>query len=275
MKAARPLQAAIVGIDGSGKSSTFNGALDALAHTLRVAGVGDPFWSGGPGEPLRERTDIPGSRIARTFGRAAKATSLQGLYKNLKLLELTERAHIARQMAEHDAPDVILTDGQPLINSAAWAVSRFYREELLEDEELYRVMLYLAGEQRIGLRDLPRFLRRSWQLTAFNLLRLGRLDFPDLIFLLDISPATAMERVRARGKPLQAHETEAFLGELGEAYERVCLLLQQRRGVQTTRVPVGELSPADTVSRISSAVLDYLSATEGQKWKRPGQTLSA
>ena len=54
----RPLVVSIVGIDGCGKSSAFEGALAALAQELLVAGVGDRVLVGAPGEPLHELADV-------------------------------------------------------------------------------------------------------------------------------------------------------------------------------------------------------------------------
>ncbi len=222
----KPIVAAVVGVDGSGKSSTFIGTLRALANRVRVVGIGDQILHGGPGESISELTGVPLSRSAKFLGRLAKGLRWQQLYKNFKFVELAERAHICQYVSDHDPPDVILTDGQPLINVAGWACARFYREYLSDDdEELWRVICYLGGEDRIPLHRLAHYILRAWQLPLLNLLRLSRFSPPDLIFLLDIDPEVAMERIRARGRPVQVHETAAFLGELGRGYGQVCTLL--------------------------------------------------
>jgi len=261
MIARKPLVASIVGMDGCGKSSTFRGALKILADRIRVVGIGDQVLSGGPEEPLKERLDIPLSRSAQIIGRFAKGLRWQRLYKNLKFVELTERTRVRDYVTTHDPPDAILTDGQPLVNCAAWSVAHFYKQELLgDDEELYEALRYLAGEETIPLRELPRYLRRAWQLALLNLLRLGRFRPPDLIFLLDLDPAVAMGRIRARGKPLQVHETEAFLGELGRGYARVCNLFQERRGIPLTRIRVDQVCLEEAVQIVADGVLEHVLA---------------
>jgi diacylglycerol kinase family enzyme len=248
--------AAIVGIDGCGKSSVFRGALDRLSGRIAVAGVGDEVLSGRPGHPLHARDDIPASRFTRSVGRVAKGTRWSGLYKNLKFLELTERTRQSDYLATHEAPAAILTDGCPLVNSAAWAAARYYRGELAgDDDALYDALEHLAGERAIPLRRAPFYLRRAWQLPLLNWLRLGRYNFPDRIFLLQIDPTIAMARIRARGKPLQAHETEPFLGELAAAYERVCRLLETRRGIEVVRLPVGETALDETAGIVAEEIL--------------------
>ena len=81
----RPLVASIVGMDGCGKSSTFRGALKALAERIRIVGIGELVWSGGPGEPLQQRIDIPLSRSAHIIGRFAKNLRWRRLYKCIRL----------------------------------------------------------------------------------------------------------------------------------------------------------------------------------------------
>ncbi len=259
MIAREPLVASIVGMDGCGKSSTFHGALNRLADSIRVVGIGEQVLSGGPDEPLRERLDIPLCRSARIVGGFAKGLRSRRLYKNLKFVELNQRSHIRHYVTTHEPPDAILTDGQPLVNSAAWSVSHFYREDLLgDDEELYQALQYLAGEERIPLGKLPRYVGRAWQLALVNLLRLTRFRYPDLVFLLDLDPAVAMARIRARGKSLQVHETEAFLGELGQGYARVCDLFQEWRGIPVTTIRVDQMSLDEAVQIVVDGVLDHV-----------------
>jgi len=253
----------IVGVDGCGKSSAFRGVTAELAGRLRVVGIGDQILAGGPHEPLVERQDIPFSRTARIAGRVAKGLRWQRLYKNLKFGELAERARICNYVAAHDPPDVVLTDGHPLVNCAAWAAARFYRKELsADDEALFQTLRYMAGEARIPLRELPFFLRRAFQIVLLNLLWKGRFRPPDTVFLLEIDPAVAMARIRARGRRLQAHETEDFLGELGRAYSRVCHLLQERRGIPVIRVSVDRATLQETVRRVTESVLERVHAAK-------------
>jgi len=248
-------------MDGCGKTSTFHGALNTLADRIEVVGIGDQVLSGGPGEPLKERSDIPLSRSARIIGRFAKGLRWQRLYKNLKFVELTERTRIRDYVTAHDPPDAVLTDGQPLVNCAAWSVAHFYKKDLLDDDEqLYKVLTHLAGEERIPVRELPRYLLRASQLALLNLLRLGRFRFPDLVFLLDLDPAVALARIRARGKALQVHETEAFLQELGRGYARVCDLLQERRGIPVIRIRVDQVSREEAVQIVVDGVLERVLA---------------
>jgi len=257
--AGEPLVVSVVGIDGCGKTTAFEGLLAALAADLVVTGIGDRVLGGGPGRPLRERIDVPRTRLTRRVGRLAKGLRTPALYKNVKFLDLTERTRLVDHVIRHDAPRIVVCDGDPLVNTAAWAATRFARERLAGgDDALAEGLALLTRERTIGLRALPGELRRSWQLALLNRLGLGRFAYPDLVVFLRIDPAVALSRIRARGAPLQAHETEAFLGELDGAYERVCALLEERRGLPVVRLRVDELSSEETVARAAVAVHDAL-----------------
>jgi len=260
----KPIVVAVVGVDGSGKSATFAGALRALADRVRVVGIGDQVLHGGPGESISELAGIPLSRSARFLGRFVKGLRWQRLYRDFKFIQLTELAHICQYVTHHNPPDVILTDGQPLINVVGWACARFYREALADnnDEELWRLICYLGSGKRMPLRALARHGLRAWQLPLLNLLRLNRFSPPDLIFLLDIDPEVAMGRIRARGRPLQVHETASFLGELGRCYARVCTLLHERRGIPLTTIRVDQLSLEEVVKNVVAGVLHHLAGEQ-------------
>jgi diacylglycerol kinase family enzyme len=265
----KPIVAAIVGVDGCGKSSTFTGTLSALANRVRVVGIGNQILHGGPGEPMSELSGIPLSRSAKLLGRFAKGLRWQRLYKNFKLVELAELARISQYVAHHDSPDVIFTDGQPLINVTSWACARFYRKDFFEnDEELWRVIRFLGYGDRIPPRNMVRYGMKTWQLPLINLLRLNRFSPPDIIYLLDIDPEIAMGRIRSRGRPLQVHETASFLRELGQCYSRVCSLLHERRGIPVTTICVNQLSLEKVVEIIVADVLKYVAidnSIEGTK----------
>ena len=246
---------AIAGIDGCGKTSTFRDVVGELAHREQAAGVGDEVLCGKPGSALTRRMDIPLSRSAQAVGAVAKGLRRPNLYKDLKFLEFIERTHVRDYLLAHDPPITMVTDGDPLVNIAAWSIARYSRDELAGDDDLlFEVLHYLAGERRIPWRRIPWYLRHGWQLVLLNRLHLANLGFPGLVILLQIDPAVAMERIRARGRPLQLHENEAFLAELAAAYERVCSVLERRCGVPVVRLPVSTASHGDTVRAAVAAI---------------------
>jgi diacylglycerol kinase family enzyme len=254
-----PIIASIVGIDGCGKSSAFMGVASRLAESVRVVGVGDDIVAGRPGAEVAAQHDVPRSRSARIAGAVAKGMRRPGLYKQLKFVEFIERARIREFIATHDPAPIVICDGHPLVNSAAWAVARYYRRQLASDDDrLADVLHFLAGDRRIPRQQLGYYLRNGWHLVLLNRLHLARFGFPDIVFRLDIEPEAAMERIRQRGRPLQAHETVPFLTELDAAYRRVCTVLERECGIPT--VVIGSSHDADaTAQRVAEHLTEMLS----------------
>jgi hypothetical protein len=254
-----PLIASVVGIDGCGKSSAFWSAAARLAESVRVMGVGDEVIAGQPGVTVTGQQDVPLSRSARAVGALAKGMRRPGLYKQLKFVEFIERTRIREHIAAHDPPPVVLSDGDPLVNSAAWAVARYYRRHLeSDDDRLTDVLHFLAGDRQIPWGELPYYLRHAWHLVLLNRLRLARFGFPDIVFLLEIDPAVAMERITQRGRPQQAHETVPFLTELAAAYRRVCTLLEQRCNIPTIVIDGATHDADQTAARIADRLSQLL-----------------
>ena len=244
MNATGTVVVAVVGIDGCGKSSAWRGALDALASRFDVVGIGDDVVAGSPGMPLHSRRDVPLCRATRQVTGVAKRTRFDWAYRQLKTLDLIGRSRMRDHVVEDEMPSLLLTDGDPLVNTMAWSLGRLHRDQLASDDELVlETTDYLSGARRIPSARLSYYLRQSLPLVLVNRLGLARFARPDLVVLLSLDGSVAMERIRARGRPLQAHETEAALTALDAGYERICALLESRRGVRIVRIA------ADRVSR--------------------------
>jgi len=237
---------------------------------MPVAALGDGVWTGSPDRPVAERRDVPLSRSARAVGALAKGLRRPALYKNLKILEFTERTHMRNWLLTHEQPAVLLGDGDPLVNVSAWAAARYLRE-LLEgdDARLGELLHYVAGTRRVPIRQLPSYSRHAWQLTLANRLHLTRFPCPDVVILLRISPATSMQRIVARGRELQAHETESFLTHLSTAYERVCRRLESEFGAVVVRLDVDELTAAETAEAVSRAITATVAARRAPRITGP------
>jgi diacylglycerol kinase family enzyme len=67
-----------------------------------------------------------------------------------------------------------------------------------------------------------------------------------------------MSRIRARGRPLQVHETEDFLTELARAYARICRVLEERCDVPVVKIQVDQTTPEETTRTVVDAVLDQV-----------------
>ena len=257
MKAPSTVVVAVVGIDGCGKSSAWRGALEALAPLVDVVGVGDEVVAGWPGRALHQRADLPLSRLTRRATRAAKATRVGWAYRQLKTLDLIGRSRMRDHLVREEQPAVVLTDGDPLVNTMAWSLARLHRDQLVTDDDLVLETLdYLSGARRIPRRRVGYFLRHAPQLVVVNRLGLARFAVPDVVIRLGLDGAVAMERIRGRGRPLQRHETEAALDALADGYDRICSILEAGRGLPVVRVDAHRTPRADVARLVMRTALD-------------------
>lgn len=258
MNATGTVVVAVVGIDGCGKSSAWQGALEALASRFDVVGIGDDVVAGSPGVPLHPRADLPLARMTRRATDAAKRTRLAWAYQRFKTLDLIGRSRMRDHVVGEGVPSVLLTDGDPLVNTMAWSVARLHRDQLERDDELVLETIdYLSGSRRIPCHRLSYYLRQSLPLVLVNRFALARFAPPDLVVLLSLDGAVAVERIRARGRPLQVHETEAALTALDAGYERICALLQSRRRVRVVRIAADRVPQAE-VARLVAEIASEL-----------------
>ena len=262
--------AAVVGVDGSGKSSAFRGALQLLSEHVDVMAIGDEYLAGAPGMPIHARTDLPWQRAARTIARGAKRTQRAWAYRELKTLDLIARSRMREFVVRDEGPDVLLTDGDPLVNTMGWSVGRLYRDQLLTDEQrILDTLRYLSGQALIPRAELRYYLRQAPALALVNRLRLARFAMPDVVVLLQIDGSTAMDRIRRRGRSLQAHETVEALDALAAGYEHICSLIAAHHGVRVERIAVSETDKAATARAVADAVLGVVSARPDRRVGEP------
>jgi len=259
MNGTQTIVAAVVGIDGSGKSSAFRGALEHLAETTDVVGIGDVYLAGAPGVPVHHRADLPFQRAALFVALRAKHTRQAVVYRQLKTVDLIARSHMRDYVVAHEQPEVVLTDGDPLLNTLAWSAARLYRDELSDDDErILAAMAYLSGQARIPRSELPYYLRHAWQLAVVNRLTRIRFRLPDIVVLLQIDGASAMQRIQARGRSLQAHEGAEALNALAAGYERVCTLAAANYGVSIVRISATATSKLGAAEVVAQAVGEHI-----------------
>jgi len=259
----RCLTVAVLGIDGSGKSTLSRRLAQALSETRRVARVSDDleFYESGSCSTVRA---LPSEAVRRALGRYAKTARSLKHYKIPKLAELLLRDHLLGEVRRWHAPEVTVMDGSPLINMTAWA--RLYKEELHDPRLAAAAMRILTGRG-----DAPgpgaEELSRLPELAALKRLRLVRLTLPDAVVMLDVDPAVCMRRIHDRGEQVQAHETEEKLARLREGYLMVCRVVSDEFGT-AVRVLDGALDPDTLAATTLDFVASRLDGREAQNAAR-------
>ena len=208
---------AVIGIDGSGKSTLSRRVAMALSEGGTICRVSDrlEFYENGV---CRTVHALPSERLRQALGKYAKTAKSLQRYKVPKLAELLLRDHLLGEACRWHRPAVAVMDGSPLINLTAWA--RLYKEELFDPRFSAAAIRILTGQDEPGA--TPPELEHLPELSALRRLRLTHLNLPDAVVMLDVDPELCVRRIHERGKRVQAHETEERLSKLREAYLMVC-----------------------------------------------------
>lgn len=227
---------AVLGIDGSGKSTLSRQLARELSADARICLVSDQIEMYECGEkkgiqPLL--TEIARGVIAR---QAKTAKSLER-YKVPKLAEILMRDQLIGQIQRGYSPNRIVLDGSPLLNLVAWSCLYDDRElDLATCGAMIRVLTGYEG----GLDRRHPVYERFPQL---RILKRFALVMPDLVLMLDVAPEVSMQRIRNRGGHQQVHETDEKLARLRAGYVLVCDAVESEFRV-STHILDGRAEPA-------------------------------
>ena len=204
---------ALVGIDGSGKSSVSHELVRRLSEGRRGCLISDEleFYENGERkgtQPLL--TDV----VRHALGRHAKVAKSLTHYKVPKLAELMLRDQLLTQVQRWYAPHVIILDGSPLINLMAWSV--LYKKNELDPSSCAAAIRILTGHQaEVERGDL---VYTSYpELKALERF-VPPMHLADLTVMIDIDPAESIRRIEHRGGHRQVHETADKLARLRRGY---------------------------------------------------------
>jgi 1-acyl-sn-glycerol-3-phosphate acyltransferase len=222
-----PFTLAVLGIDGSGKSTVSRRIATSLSRQGRVCLVTDSleFFEN---EERKNLQPLPSERIRRALGSYAKTAKSLKHYKIPKLAELLLRDHLMEQVRRWYAPDSIVLDGSPLINLTAWA--RLYKKEGLDAATCAKAMRVMTGRDE-GIERSDAIYVTLPELAALKRLRLARMELPSAVAMLDVDPDVSIARIASRGEKMQVHETEEKLSRLREGYLMVCDVVREEFGL--------------------------------------------
>ncbi|MBU1693974.1 MAG: 1-acyl-sn-glycerol-3-phosphate acyltransferase [Verrucomicrobia bacterium] len=220
----RPFVAAVIGIDGSGKSTLSRRVIGCFKGESCFVGDGLELFTNG--EP-HDAQPLTINEVRKWMGRQAKSAKNLARYKMRKLAELLLRDRLLSEVERWYRPDHIFMDGSPLLNMTAWAM--LFHEEFFNAEVCSKALDILSGKDDRLKKD-PIF-EQFPELKALRKLNLNHLHLPDAVIFLDVDPEVSMQRIASRGEAVQAHENTEKLTKLRAAYHLVCDVLEQSRPV--------------------------------------------
>ena len=209
-----PFTIAVIGIDGSGKSTLsrylinfFKGESCFISDGIELFNDGVPYNA----QPLII------NELRKWIGRKAKNAKNLANYKIPKLTELLLRDRLLLEVERWYRPSYIFMDGCPLLNMTAWAI--LYHEEFFNEEICSKALDVLSGKDNLPKNDI--LFKQFPELIVFRKLNLNHLHFPDVLIFLDVDPEVSINRIISRGEIIQAHENFEKLTNLRNAYTLV------------------------------------------------------
>ncbi len=240
---------AILGIDGSGKSTLSREIAQRLAENLPVCLVTDrlEFYVDGR---LMEMQPLPSEILRCAVGQYAKTARSLKHYKAPKLAELLLRDHVMSGAKRWYAPEFLVLDGCPLLNLVGWA--NVYKPEHFDAAACRSALLLLSGRGESLDRGDP--LRTHFpELAALKRTGLAHLTLPDAVVMLDVEPAVSVERIRKRGEKRQVHETVEKLAKLRDGYLQVCRVVEKDFGI-----PLKIMDGRDKIDSIAGSTMIFI-----------------
>lgn len=249
----RPQHIAVVGIDGSGKSSCYEGLLKILAGRKRIAGIGDQILVTQEDGQLQVPGDIIRVKVKYALSIIIKLCKHKFFYQISKLLELIERSKIHDTIAQRYAPETIITDGAPLINMLGWG--RYYHPQFFNRNEYAKSVYYLTRKKKLPFKKALYYLMHIPEMFVINNIYWVQLKIPDIVIFLKVDPKEALNRIMKRGKEIQVHERKEFLKKLQEAYVFSLSILQENFGMKVFEINTNHLSQEDVLSKAEEIIM--------------------
>jgi hypothetical protein len=252
------LQVAVLGIDGSGKSSLAQALPVVLAAELGlVAGsAGEDFWVYGPdqdhlaprfhphGFPVAARLSGLAKRLAKRAGRRGSR-----LYPYLKLAHMLFQDDAAVAIGRGYRAAVMAGDGN-LILSATGRAGNYRaaaRERATVDdvEAAYRLLLDSKPLPAAAVRRLPALGAAATVAKWLRRIGFDGVWLPEAVIFLDLPPATALERIGHRGSAVDAHENLADMTHARESYVKALAAYQRITGTAGCVIDASQATPGE------------------------------
>lgn len=244
-----PLLIAVMGVDGSGKSTLSHTIARRISvnHEVCLVTDGLEFYAQGDKKNIRP---LVAETVRERVGAYAKNVSSLKHYKIPKLAELLLRDYLLGEVGRWYKPDFVIQDGSPLLNLVGWSI--LYKEAAFNREACLKALKLLSGmDDRTRKND--HIFSDFPELLALKRLKHAGMFLPDAVIMLDADPDVCCKRIASRGQPVQPHETAEKLGKMRNGYLRVCEVISDDLGI-----PVLTLAGDQGMEEVSQRALEFI-----------------
>ncbi len=248
----KPLHIAVIGVDGSGKSSCYEGLLKLLAQQKKIAGIGDQVFVADNNGFLKIPDDIIRIKVKQRLNRAVKLSKKKIIYQIGKMTELIVRSKIYDILTKRYAPHIIISDGAPLINMLGWG--RYYHPQYFNKAEYIKIIRYLTRRKRIPWSKTHYYLKNIPELFIINNIFWVGLKIPDIVIFLKVDAQKAIDRIAKRGEKAQAHEHKEFLAKLQEAYAFALNILKDEFATKVFEIDTNKLTEEEVLVKAKEII---------------------
>jgi Thymidylate kinase len=266
------LHVAVLGIDGSGKSTLARALPMVMAAEMNVVAgaAGDEFSVFGPDQdhlaPKFHPKGLPvAARLAHLFRGLAKRFAGRPSYPYLKLSHLMFQDDAAASIARRYGCDVMVSDCN-LILSAMGRAGNYQdaNRERSTTDDLRAVFSFLIEGEALpeaSARRLPSLSAAGTVCGVARTLGFDGVRIPDVVLFLDVDPEVAMDRIRARGEPVDPHENLADMQHARETYLKALRAMEMHRGDTCTHViDAGDLEPNEVIAAAIAALRPHINS---------------
>ena len=240
---------AVLGIDGSGKSTLSRRLSIRLSDSFTVCLVSDNLELY-EDEKQKEVQPLLTEKLREAVGRYAKTAKSLKNYKIPKMTELLLRDHIMGEVQRWYSPDIVVLDGCPLLNLTAWA--KLHKEKYFNANVCSSAIKILTGRSG-GVRKADPIFEKFPELAVLKRFKLTHMKLPDAVIWLDIDPSVSIKRIQSRGERRQVHETKEKLAKLREGYLIVCNSVKKEFNIPT-RILDGE----SEIDKVTASAFEFV-----------------
>ena len=244
-----PFVIAVIGIDGSGKSTLSRHLIELFPEECCF--IGDDLKLFSNGKPNETQPFIT-NELRKWVAKKAKNAKNLAFYKVPKLTELLLRDRLLAEVERWYRPNFIFMDGAPLLNMTAWAA--LYREDVFNEDVCSKALDILSGKSVFPNNDIV--FKQFPELLGLRSLKFTNLKLPDVIIFLDVAPDVCIRRITSRGEKFQAHENLEKLTKLRNAYQLVCNVLDKNHSVF-------QISGDKSLDQITNEAFTFITSVKG------------